>query len=115
MLRHVPIFATLLDRIQSSALLFYAVVALLTLLVIGVPLTLFLYAGRNEGAGVSSYEFSGTEIPSGVEHGETLSPTPSGAEQGENRRDFPVVEPELSTPPAKPLPEPEGNGKMDFG
>lgn len=107
MLRHVPIFATLLDRIQSSALLFYAVVALLTLLIIGVPLTLFLYAGRNEGAGVSSYEFSGTEIPSGVEHGETLSPTPSGAEQGENRRDFPVVEPELSTPPAKPLPEPE--------
>mgnify|MGYP005958026067 FL=1 len=101
MLRRVPIFASLLDRIRGNALIFYAVVALLTLLVIGVPLTLFIRAERSEGAGVSSYETSGPQVPSRVEPEEAAPPEPSGSEQGEKQQELFVVEPEPPTPSEK--------------
>ena len=102
-LRHVPMFASLLDRIRGSAFVFYPVVALLTLLVIGVPLTLFIRAGRSDGTEVPPYEISGTEASSGTEPGGTLPPDLSVPEPDENSGG----DPESFTPPAKPVPEAE--------
>ena len=97
MLRRVPLFASLLDRMQSNALIFYAVIALLTLLVIGLPMTLLFRAGQSEEAGgMSPYEISDTQAPSVVESGETLSPAPSTAKPAESRRDLSAAEPETS-------------------
>ena len=103
MLRRVPVFASLCDRIRGNALIFYAVVVLLTLLVIGVPLTLFIRADRSGEAGVPPYEISGTEVPPGAGAGETLSPGRDAPEQVENSSG----EPESSTLPVKPISETE--------
>ena len=107
MLRRVPIFASLLDRIRGNALIFYAVVALLTLLVIGVPLTLFLRAGRSEGTGALSYEISGTQTPSGMEQAEPLYPEPAASEPAEKLQVSSGVEPESFMPSVKPVSETE--------
>lgn len=98
MLRRVPMLASLFERMRGNALVFHTVIVLLTLLVIGVPLTLFVGTERSDGAGVTPYELSGMQAPSGGGRAETAYPEPSGVEPVEKQRDFPVVEPESSTP-----------------
>lgn len=115
MLRRVPMFASLFDRIRNNALVFYTVVALLTLLVIGVPLTLFFGAGRSEDAGVSSYEISGTEVPSGVAPGEILPSESSASEQVEKQQDLFPDEPAPPMPSVKSIPGTEATAGQKAG
>ena len=111
MLRRVPMFTSLFNRIQGNALMFYTVVALLTALVIGVPLTLLISGGQSGDAGVPPYETSGTRAPSGVEPGGAFYPEPSAPEPAGKTRDSSGVEPESGPEPfipsVTPIPDAE--------
>ena len=102
-LRRVPLFPLLLDRMRNSALIFYMVVALLTLLVIGVPLTLFLRAEQRKDAKIPPYTVSETDASSGTEPEVTPSPEPSASPPGEGQKNSP----EPSTPAGKSISEAE--------
>lgn len=106
MLRRVPFCTSLLNRIQGNALIFYSIIALLTLLVAGVPLTLFLYTEQSENADGAVYEISGIKSASGMKTEETLTAATPEPEQSGKQQDSSAAEPEPATPSAKSIPVP---------